>query len=51
MLKTPEAIVRYQAARILPVANPLTSEAFKKKVQEEQRQWKAVVTREKIVLD
>lgn len=51
VLKTPEAIARYQAARILPVANPLTGEAFKKKVQEEQRQWKAVVTREKIVLE
>jgi len=49
VLKDPEAIARYQeVARISPDATPLTGETFKKAVLQEQKNWKAIVTREKI---
>lgn len=51
VLKTPEAVDRYQAAKLVADSNPLTGEAFKKRVVEEQGMWKAVVAREKIAVE
>ena len=51
VFKDPEAIAKFQAAaKFAPEANPLIGEAFKKQVLEEQKGWKAVVEREKIVV-
>lgn len=51
MLKDPEAIAKFQAAtKSPPEANPLIGDAFKKQVLEEQKNWKVVVDREKIVV-
>jgi len=51
VFKDPEAIAKYQsAAKSVPEANPLTGDAFKKQVVEENRKWKAVAEREKIVV-
>ena len=51
MLKDAEAITKYQAAtKLVPEANPLTGDAFKKQVGDETKTWKAVVDREKIVV-
>ena len=47
VLKSPEAISRYETAK-LPADAPLTGDAFKKKVLEEQQMWKTVVERNKI---
>jgi hypothetical protein len=35
----------------LPDPNPLTGDAFKSKVQEEHGRWRAIVVREKIVVE
>ncbi len=49
--KDPEAMAKFQtAARVPPAVNPLTGDAFKKQVLEEHKGWKAVVEREKIVV-
>ena len=51
VLKDPEAIAKYQsAAKIAPEQNLLTGDAFKKNVVESGKNWKTVVTREKIVV-
>ena len=51
VLKDPEAIAKYQAAtKSVPEANPLIGDAFKKQVLQEQKNWKTVVDREKIVV-
>jgi tripartite-type tricarboxylate transporter receptor subunit TctC len=51
VLKTPEAVAKFQAvAKTPPDSNPLTGEAFKKRVLEEHKRWKTVVLREKIVV-
>lgn len=52
VFKDPEAIARYQGAiKATPMPEPLVGEAFRRRVIEEQGSWKAVVEREKIVLD
>ncbi|MCX8003752.1 MAG: tripartite tricarboxylate transporter substrate binding protein [Burkholderiaceae bacterium] len=50
VLKTPEAITKYEAAK-LPPDEPLVGDAFKKRVLEEQQMWKTVVERNKIVVE
>ena len=51
VFKDPEAIAKFQAAaKFAPETNPLIGEAFKKQVVQEQKAWKTVVEREKIVL-
>jgi tripartite-type tricarboxylate transporter receptor subunit TctC len=51
VIKDPEAIAKFQSvARHGPEAEPLTGEAFKKLAQDDFAKWKAVVEREKIVL-
>ncbi|HSV82992.1 MAG TPA: tripartite tricarboxylate transporter substrate binding protein [Ramlibacter sp.] len=51
VLKDPEAIAKYQsAAKASPEANPLTGEEFKRATLQDNRNWKAVVDREKIVI-
>jgi tripartite-type tricarboxylate transporter receptor subunit TctC len=51
VFKDPEAIAKYTAAaKYGPEPNPLTGEAFKKQVLEENKTWKAVAEREKIAL-
>jgi tripartite-type tricarboxylate transporter receptor subunit TctC len=50
VLKTPEAISKYESAKLPPDA-PLIGEAFKKRVLEEQQMWRAVVERQKIVVE
>lgn len=51
VLKDPEAIAKYNtAAKLPPDANPLVGDAFKKQVLNEHKNWKAVVEREKIVI-
>ena len=51
VLKDPEAIAKYNsAAKLPPDANPLVGDAFKKQVLDEYKNWKAVVEREKIVV-
>ena len=51
VLKTPEAIAKYKTASSVPEAEPLTGDAFKRKTTEEYNGWRAVVVREKIVVD
>lgn len=50
VLKDPETISKYQAANFVPDADPLRGDAFKKQVLEDHQRWKAVVDREKIVV-
>jgi len=51
VLKDPEAIAKYQtAAKLPPDTNPLVGDAFKNQVLNEYKNWKAVVDREKIVV-
>jgi tripartite-type tricarboxylate transporter receptor subunit TctC len=51
LFKDPEAIAKFQsAAKSVPEANPLIGDEFKKRVVEEQVNWKAVADREKIVV-
>lgn len=51
VFKDPEAIAKFQSAsKIVPETNPLTGDAFKKQVLEENKAWKAVAEREKIVV-
>jgi tripartite-type tricarboxylate transporter receptor subunit TctC len=51
VLKDPEAIAKYkQVMDTPPDQAPLTGEAFKKQTLEDNRNWKSVVQREKIVL-
>ena len=51
VLKNPEAIAKYQStAKVASDPNPLTGEAFRKRVLEEHERWKAIVAREKIVV-
>lgn len=51
VLKDPEAIAKYVAATKSPPATEfLTGDAFKRRAVEENRNWKAVVEREKIVV-
>jgi tripartite-type tricarboxylate transporter receptor subunit TctC len=51
VIKDPEAIAKYQSiARHGPEAEPLTGDAFKKQAQDDFAKWKAVVDREKIVV-
>ena len=52
MTKDPAAIARYKSAvKFEPEANPLTGDAFKKAVLEDNQKWKAVVEREKITTE
>ena len=48
--KDPEAIEKFNRVKIAPEANPLTRDEFKKQAAEENKNWKAVVEREKIVV-
>ena len=51
MLKDPDALAKFQSgAKSVPEANPLIGDAYKKQVLEEQKYWKIVVDREKIVV-
>jgi tripartite-type tricarboxylate transporter receptor subunit TctC len=51
VLKDPQAIAKYQsAATFAPDSDPLIGEVFKKQVLEENKKWKTVVEREKIVV-
>jgi tripartite-type tricarboxylate transporter receptor subunit TctC len=50
VLKDPEALAKYQAATYVPEVEPLRGDAFKKQVLEDLKRWKAVVDREKIVV-
>lgn len=51
LYKDPEAIAKFQSAsKIVPEKNPLTGEAFKMQVLGENKAWKTVVDREKIVV-
>lgn len=51
VLKDPEAIAKYQsAAKAAPEANPLTGEDFRRASIQDNRNWKTVVDREKIVI-
>jgi len=51
VFKDPEAIAKYQSAtKSVPDANPLIGEDFKKRALEENKNWKAVADREKIVV-
>ena len=50
VLKDPEAIAKYQsAAKAAPETAPLTGDEFKRATLQHNRNWKAVVDREKIV--
>lgn len=52
VIKDPVVIAKYKAAvKFEPEANPLTGEAFKKAVLEDNHKWKTVVEREKISVD
>jgi tripartite-type tricarboxylate transporter receptor subunit TctC len=51
VLKNPEAIAKYKATLNLPDPNPLTGDAFKSRVQQEYNTWRAIVVREKIVVE
>jgi tripartite-type tricarboxylate transporter receptor subunit TctC len=52
VFKDPEAIAKYQASvKNTPAQVPLIGDAFKRRVIEEQGNWKSVVEREKIVLE
>ena len=51
LFKDPEAIAKFQSAgKITPEANPLIGDAFGKQVLDENKNWKIVVEREKIVV-
>ena len=51
IFKDPEAIAKYLAAtKSVPETNPLIGDAFKRQVLEENKAWKIVVDREKIVV-
>jgi tripartite-type tricarboxylate transporter receptor subunit TctC len=51
VLQDPEAIARYQAAgKVVPEKTLVTGDAFRKDVLEANKNWKAVVAREKIVV-
>jgi len=51
VFKDPEAIAKYQAAtKSVPETHPLIGDEFKKQVIEENKRWKAVADREKIVV-
>jgi tripartite-type tricarboxylate transporter receptor subunit TctC len=51
VLKTPEAIAKFRAvAKTPPDSDPLTGEAFKNRVIEENNRWKSVVARENITI-
>lgn len=51
VFKDPEAIAKYQAGmKSVPMLEPLVGDAFKKQVLEENKNWKAVAEREKIVV-
>jgi len=51
VFKDPEAIAKYTAAaKFAPETNPLTGDEFKNRVLQENRNWRAVVEREKIVV-
>ena len=51
VFKDPEAIAKYkEVGKIVPEANPLIGEDYKKQVLQEQKNWKEVVDREKIVV-
>jgi tripartite-type tricarboxylate transporter receptor subunit TctC len=51
MYKDPEAIAKFlQVGKVQPEANPLTGDDFKALVLEDFKKWKAVVDREKIVV-
>jgi tripartite-type tricarboxylate transporter receptor subunit TctC len=51
VLKDPEAIAKYQsAAKAAPETSPLTGDEFKRQTLQDNRNWKAVVDREKIVI-
>ena len=51
VLKDPEAIAKFlNAAKVAPDKNLVTGDAFKKYVIDAGQNWKAVVTREKIVV-
>lgn len=52
VLKDPQAIAKYQSTvSFEPDPAPLTGEAFRQQVVEEHKSWKAVVEREKIVVE
>ena len=51
VVKDPEAIAKYVAGtKNTPAANPLTGDAFKKQAIEENKGWKTLIEREKIVV-
>jgi tripartite-type tricarboxylate transporter receptor subunit TctC len=51
MYKDPEVVAKFNAVvKASPEANPLTGEAFKKQALEEQKNWKTVAEREKVVV-
>jgi tripartite-type tricarboxylate transporter receptor subunit TctC len=51
ILKDPEAIAKYQnVMKAPPDKEPLVGDAFKKQTLEDNKRWKAVVDREKIVV-
>lgn len=50
ILRDPEALARYRAAKNVPPANPMTGEAFRASVVNAIKHWTTVVEREKITL-
>lgn len=51
VLRDPDAAAKFlSTGKVAPDPNPLTGEAFKKLVLEEHDRWKAIVAREKIVI-
>lgn len=50
VLKTPEAMAKFDAAK-LPADAPLVGDVFKKRVLEEQQTWRNVIARQKIVVE
>jgi tripartite-type tricarboxylate transporter receptor subunit TctC len=51
VFKDPQAIAKYQTStKFAPDPEPLTGEAFRKQVQEENKKWKTVVERENITV-
>jgi tripartite-type tricarboxylate transporter receptor subunit TctC len=52
VFKDPEAIAKFEATtKVPPLTEPLIGEDFKRRLMEEHRDWKAVVDREKIVVE
>ena len=51
VLKDPEAIAKYIGANAAPEAQPLTGDAYKHSVFEENKNWKTVADRAKIVIE